>query len=166
MVWVRIADWMTMDEEPPRPVAGGVLHSVGLRVHGQVAPAGDMAGDGIAEVLTESAADQDAPVYALTGAATDGRDIWVGDGRRWRSQSQRAGAEFVLTVGGERFQVQHGGLASDVVESSRVTATGGLELVGGYEWEDFGLVDTRADWLVRQVVELPGGNVLVDLHRP
>ena len=76
------------------------------------------------------------------------------------------GAEFVLSVGEAQFQVRHGSLAADVAENARVMVTGALELVSDYEWEAFGLVDTRAHWLVSQVVELTGGEFCVDLHRP
>lgn len=61
--------------------------------------------------------------------------------------------------------MRHSALASDVVENSRVTVTGSFELVGEYEWDSFELPDTRADWLVNQVVELSGGGALVDLSR-
>jgi hypothetical protein len=157
-------DWMLSDGDLPRPVAGAVLRSVGLRLRGGVTAAEGPTPDGVVEVLADRAGDQGAPEYALTGVASDGRDVWADYGRRW-SGPDRVGAEFVLTVGGELFQVQHGALSSAVPDTSRVTVTGAFELVGEYEWEHFGLVDTRADWFVRQVIELTGGDVLVDLHR-
>ena len=40
--------------------------------------------------------------YALTGVASEARDVWTGE-KRWR-RHEHAGAEFVLTVGVDRFQ--------------------------------------------------------------
>lgn len=161
-VWVHVASWLLADEEFPRPDAGQQLRSVGLRVRGQVTAAEDGTPDGIVEESPAQGATQGSPVYQLTGVASEGRAVWARPGPP-RTSPHHVGAEFVLTVSGERFQVQHDARGSGVVENSRVTVIGPLELVGGYEWEDFGLIDTRTDWLVEQVVELHAGDVLVDL---
>jgi hypothetical protein len=129
-----------------------------------VTTAEDTTPDGVVELRTGHAGDQDLPVYVLTGLASDGGDVLAKYGRRSGSP-HHIGAEFVLTVGEERYQVWHGGRASEVVENSRVTVTGALELVGEYEWENFRLVDTRGDWTVRQVMDLGDGDVWVDLSR-
>lgn len=44
--------------------------------------------------------------------------------------------------------------------------TGGLELVGNYEWGAFEFADTRADWLVTKVVDLPSEDIMVELAHP
>lgn len=72
----------------------------------------------------------------------------------------------MVTAGTDRFQVQFDGTASDVTVGSRVTVTGTLELVGDYERDAFGLSDTRADWLVTDVVDLPDGDIRVALAHP
>jgi hypothetical protein len=71
-----------------------------------------------------------------------------------------------MTVGSERLQVQFDGRASDILRDSRVTVTGELVLVGWYEWDGCGLTDTRADWMVAEVVALPHGDISVDLEHP
>jgi hypothetical protein len=103
------------------------------------------------------------PVYALTGTVSDPGDVWTKT-ERWGG-GEHSGAELVLAVGTDRFQVQFDGSASDVVPGSRATATGELVLVGDYEWEAFDLTDTRADWYVARAIDLPGGDIQVDLER-
>jgi hypothetical protein len=101
----------------------------------------------------------------MTGIASGAQDVWTSTKRS--GPGQHFGGECVVTVGADRFQVQFNGNASDVVAGSRVTVTGALELVGEYEWEAFELTDTRADWLVTDVVDLPGGDSRVGLsHLP
>ena len=153
-MWVRIMDWMLADNEPPRPGAGSLLRSVGVRVRGVVTAADSATPDGVAEVLDADSADLHQRVYALTGIAGDGQDVWTNTGRR-RERHQHSGAEFVLTVGADRFQVQFDGHASEVLPNSRVTVTGGLELVGEYEWDAFEIGDARSDWIVTNVVASP-----------
>ena len=120
--------------------------------------------DGVVAVADAGSADPHRTVYAVTGTASDAQDVWTNT-KRW-GRGQHSGAEFVLTAGADRFQVQFDGHASDVVTGSRVTATGGLELVGEYEWDDFELTDTRADWLVTEIVDVPGGDIKVELAHP
>lgn len=161
-MWVRVLEWMLVEKVPPRPDAGSLLRSVGVRLHG-VATAADATPDGVVEVPDPDSSTHRS-VYALTGTASDAQDFWTNT-KRW-GRGQHSGAEFVLTVGADRFQVHFLGHASDVVSGSRVTATGGLSLVGEYEWDGFELTDTRADWLVTKVVDLPDGDIMVELAYP
>ncbi len=158
-MWVSVPEWMIVDEEPPLPVAGSVVRSVGVRVHGAVAPADQACPD---EIIEAPAADRTDCVYTLTGRAGDATDVFISTGLD-REEHQRTGAEFVLTVGGDRFQVWFAGRASDIRSGSQVTVTGRLELVGAYEWDHFALVDTRADWVATDVVALPDGGVTLNL---
>lgn len=161
-VWVRVPGWMMADDEPPRPSVGSVLRSVGVRARGAVAVADPREPDGIVEVAGGSGPGEQ--VYALTGIASEARDVWSGAERGRRRE--HSGAEFVLRVGADQFQVQFDGHASEVVPGARVTVTGRLELVGEYEWESFLLHDTRTDWLVTEIVELTDGDISVRLARP
>ena len=72
----------------------------------------------------------------------------------------------MLRVGADQFQVQFDGHASEVRPGAHVTVTGGLELVGEYEWESFRLYDTRTDWLVTEIVELSDDDISARLARP
>ncbi|WP_017934283.1 hypothetical protein [Nocardioides sp. Iso805N] len=164
-MWVRIMEWMLVDDEPPRPAPGSLLRSVGLRVHGVATVADATTPDGLAEVQNSDGAGQPRSVYALTGTADAAQDIWTNIGER-QERDQHAGSEFVLTIGADRFQVQIEGPASNVPPDSRVTVTGELRLVGEYEWDAFELTDTRADWVVRSVVALARGDIAVDLSHP
>lgn len=164
-MWVRIFGWTLADNEPPSPDAGSMLRSVGVRVRGEVSAAESATPDGVAEVPDAAGEDSHRRVYAMTGIAGDAQDVWSDTGRR-RERQQHSGAEFVLAVGADRFQAQFDGHASEVLPGSRVTVTGGLELVGGYEWDAFGLGDTRADWIVTKVVALPHGDIAVELAPP
>jgi hypothetical protein len=161
-MWVRVMGGMLTTGEALRPVAGGELRAAGLRVRGAVVAADDATADGVVDLPAARGTAQGCPEYQLTGVASDGRDVWA-QHRRRRGSTHHAGAEFVLSVGGQRYQVHHGGSASDVAERSRVTVIGAVELVAGYEWEDFGLPDTRSDWFIERVVELSDGDALVDL---
>lgn len=96
-MWVQVMGWMLADGEL-RPVAGAELRSVGLRMCGGVIVAEGTTPNGVVEVPTARAGDQGLPVYALTGVASAGRDVWAEYGR-WRSSRHYVGAEFVLTAG-------------------------------------------------------------------
>ena len=161
-VQVRIEQWMIADGEPPMPRPGSVLAGVGVRVHGEPLPVDDGVPDGV-EVRPATGPAVDGTVYAVTGTASDVRTVEAGSVPG--QGVQVVGAELVLTAGENRFQVQLDGRAQDVRPGSRVTVTGELVLVGGYEWEAFELPDTRADWLVRHVAGLLDGDVGVDLVR-
>lgn len=151
---------MIIDAEPPLPVAGSTLSAVGLRVRGDLKDAVPGVAEGVVAIgVQDGACPQDAQ-YELTGVAGEAVDYEGGmeqEGRRhW-------GAEFVLTVNGSAFQVQYDGSAHEVVRGSRVTVRGKLFVVGDYEWEAFALRDTRAHWLVGEVVTLGGGDAMIDL---
>jgi hypothetical protein len=162
-MWVGVMDWMLADDEPPKPTAGSLLRSVGVRVRGAVTAAYSDIPDGVAEVPDADSSGQDRDVYAVTGIASNPKDVSTNT-KRW-GRGVRSGAEFVLLFGADQFQVQFDGRASEVPPESRVTVTGGLELVGEYEWDAFELRDTRADWLVTKVVALPDGDIAVNLAR-
>ena len=149
------------DDEPPRPSVGSVLRSVGVRARGAVAAADPREPDGIVEVAGGGGRGEQ--VYALTGIASEVRDVWSGaeHGRR----GEHSGAEFVLSVGADQFQVQFGGHASEVASGARITVTGCLELVGEYEWESFLLHDTRRDWRVTEIVELTDDDIATRLEQ-
>jgi hypothetical protein len=161
-VWVRVMGWMLADDEPPRPSVGSLLRSVGVRVRGLVVAADSDIPDGVVEVSGGSGPGEQ--VYAVTGIASEGRDLWSGAERGRRSEHD--GAEFVLRVGADQFQVQFDGYASEVASGVRATVTGRLELVGEYEWESFRLDDTRTDWLVTEIVELSRDDIFVRLAHP
>jgi len=164
-MWMRIFGWMLADDEPPMPCSGALLRSVGVRVRGAVTVADRATRGGVVVVSGGDSADPHQILYACTGIAGRANDVWTDTGRRGE-RHRHAGAEFVLTVGAHRFQVEFDGPASEVRPDSRVTVTGRLELVGAYEWDAFNLVDTRADWMVMNVVRVPDGDVLVDLALP
>lgn len=164
-MWVRVAEWMIVDDEPPRPDPGSVLRSVGVRAHGTVKAARSATPEQVVESLSAATADPVGRVYELTGVAGVATAIPASSAPRRRRLRRSGKAEFVLTVGGDRLQVQFDGRLSDVLAGSPVTVTGALVLVGHYEWEAFDLVDTRADWIVRDVVASPSGDIAVDLAR-
>ena len=161
-MWVRVMNWMLADDEPPRPSVGSLLKSVGVRIRGVVAVADLRISDGIVEI--EGGRGRGDQVYALTGIASKVRDLWSAAERG--RPSEHYGAEFVLKVGADQFQAQFDGHASDVAAGMRVTVAGRLELVGEYEWESFLLPDTRTDWLIAEIVEVPDDDILVRLAHP
>jgi hypothetical protein len=62
--------------------------------------------------------------------------------------------------------VEIDGWARDVPAGSRVTVTGRLEVVGDYEWDAFGLRESRADWLVKAIAWADDRDIMVDLGAP
>lgn len=97
----------------------------------------------------------------MTGTVSDVRTVEAGvlpgEG------VQTVGAELVLAAGEHRLQVRTGGRADDVEPGSRVTVTGEPVLVGADERDALDLSDTRADLVVRGVLDLPGGDVAVEV---
>ncbi|MCA1984736.1 hypothetical protein [Nocardioides nematodiphilus] len=162
-MWVRVPDWMLVESGRPRPEVDSLFPSAGVRLHGQITAVDGHTPDGICEVTRFESTERTPVVYALTGTAAAAVDVWTGD--EDSNHHQRAGAELVLSVDSDRFQVQFKGSASTVTPNSRLTATGELVLVGDYEWDAFDLTDTRADWRVMRVVDLARGAVLVELQR-
>jgi hypothetical protein len=160
-MWVAVSDWMLADDDPPLPSVGSMLRSVGVRLMGTVAAAEAGAADAVAEVASTNDPVPWLVEYVVTGTAGQARDVDV-DGDRHR---QHSGAEFVLTADEHRFQVRFDGWAHDVAPDSRVAVRGRLSVVGGYEWEAFGLTESRADWRVGEVVVLDTGGAMIDLDR-
>jgi hypothetical protein len=158
-MWVRLMDWMIADGEPPLPNVGSLLTGVGLRVRGEVTAAPPDSPDGIVEVQDGHPHEV---MYRLTGRAGEPRDFDVDTGQGGR----HAGAEFVLTVGSDRYQVQTDGWARDVPTGSRVTVTGRLGVVGEYEWDAFALGESRSDWLLKAVAPADDVDTMLDLVAP
>jgi hypothetical protein len=159
-MWVRLSDSMIIDAQPPLPSAGSVLSAVGLRARGDLIDAVPGSAEGIVEIGGRDGAGPQDVLYELTGVAGEAADF---EGGMEREGRRHWGAEFVLTVNGSAFQVQFDGAANEVVGGSRVIVRGKLFVVGDYEWEAFPLRDTRAQWLVEDVVILDGGDTMIDL---
>jgi hypothetical protein len=155
-MWVQAMEWMIADGDPPMPSVGSVLTGVGIRVRGDVTPADPESWDGV--VALDGGVPHESR-YRLTGRAGEGRDFDVDTGRG----TEHAGAEFLLTVAADQFLVQFDGWARDVPTGSRVTVTGQLSVIGAYEWDDFGLTESRADWLVQAVASADHGDTMLDL---
>ena len=51
--------------------------------------------------------------------------------------------------------------ARDVAPGSRARLRSKLTAIGGYEWDAFGLTDTRTDWTVHEVAVLDDGDAMV-----
>jgi hypothetical protein len=158
-MWVRLMDWMIADGEPPLPNVGCLLTGVGLRVRGEMTAAPLDSPDGIVEAQDGHPAEV---MYRLTGEAGAPRDFDVDTGQGGR----HTGAEFVLTVGSDRYQVQTDGWARDVPTGSRVSVTGRLTVVGEYEWDAFALGESGADWLVKAVAAADDDDTMLDLVAP
>jgi len=149
-------DWMIADEERPMPKVGEQVKGVGIRVRGAVQPATVDRPDGIVEI---EAPKPHQVRYQLTGSVIDPRDFELDKGGRGKD----ARGEFVLTVHDDRFQVQLEGSTRDIQPRDRVTVDGPLFIVGAYEWDDFQLTESRADWPVRSVVRADRGDTMLDL---
>jgi hypothetical protein len=155
-MWIRLPAWMMVDEEPSLPAPGDLLAGIGIRAYGTPAAAPSGAADGIEEVLAIGVRPQDAE-YVLTGTVSNIRDYDAGQG----AAPEHAGAECVLDTGTGRFHVQYTGWARDVDPGSRAQLRSKLTAIGGYEWEAFGLTDTRTDWTVHDVAVLNDGDAMV-----
>lgn len=156
-MWVRVPDWMLADDEVPRPTPGMVLVGLGVRWHGTVTPAAPGVDDGVLQLGGDPAEET---AYRVTGRASEARDfeVVVDDDR-----PEHGGADFVLTVGSVRFQVQFKGWAREVPEDGRLSVTGRAVFIGGYEWDSFDLGEVRTDWEVNATIGAPHGDVLVDV---
>lgn len=158
-MWVRVTGWMIADGELAMPTVGSVLAGVGIRACGDVSAARPGWPEGI--VAVRGGAPHEV-LYRLTGRAREPRDFDADEG----SGGRHAGAEFLLTVGEYRFQVQWEGWADEVPTGACVTVIGRLCLVGGYEWDAFGLTESRADWQVDAVARSDDGDTMLDLVAP
>jgi len=139
--------WVETVIDPPPSDVPVVVRGVGLRIHGFVEAA--VVVEGIVELPASIVPDTR---YEMTGRVSNLRDFYATVGP---ARIGRAGAEFVLSVGDDKFQVMVNGSSVSEVESlgGSVTVTGRLRTVGDYEWDDdeFGLEDNRADWLITAV---------------
>ncbi len=152
--WALLSGAASADDDPPRPAPGEIWHGVGLRLHADaVGP--PLSGDGVLAVDASAPAAQRR--YRATGTVSAQRPV------EW-ALSGRAPLELVLHCGDLAVQVHVAGRAPDLSGHHRLTAVGLLEVVPGYEWDDFALVDTRTSWLVSAVVASgDSGDVLVAL---
>lgn len=155
-MWVRLMDWMIADAEPPVPQVGEQVNGVGIRVRGTVQPATLDRPDGIVEI---EAPKPHRVRYQLSGSVIDPREFELDQG----GGGKDARGEFVLAVHDDRFQVQLEGSTRDIQPGDRVTVDGLLFIVGAYEWDDFQLTESRADWLVRSMVRADRGDTMLDL---
>jgi hypothetical protein len=67
------------------------------------------------------------------------------------------------SAGGCGFAGAQKGAVPTVPTWGRVTVTGRLSIAGVYEWDDFGLTESRADWLVQAAVAADRGDTMLDL---
>jgi hypothetical protein len=159
-MWVALRDCMIADNEPPLPSTGSVLRSMGVRVSGTLSAAEAGAVDAVDEVSTTVESVPWLVEYVFTGTAGQARDVDIHGGG---GGGQHSGAEFVLAIDGHRFQVRFDSWGRDLHAGSRVAVRGQLSLVADYEWDAFQLIDSRADWRVRDVVVLDAGCAMLDL---
>lgn len=101
-------------------------------------------------------------MYRLSGTAREPKDAWADDGR---GHPLHSGAEFVLTVREDLFHVHVDAQAYDIASGSKQAVEGRFAVIGAYEWEMFGLADTRADWYVEGMEKAPYGDTMLDLRR-
>ena len=161
VLWARLADWVRVEGDLPQPLQGSVLPHVGIRAYGTVERVSDAVDVGLIAESQPSDTDPRTPVYAVTATVESSRDFEADTG----SGSQHAGLELVLDARRCRLQAQVEGHAHDVEIGSRVTVRGTLFVIGQYEWEAFGLVDTRADWRIEETLTQPDGDYVLRLTR-
>lgn len=158
-IWVRLADWVLAEADLAKPMPGAVIGNMGIRVYGALERADDTAEDGLVAESEPSAADPRTPIYRVTGPVESSQVLETDKG----SGTRHAGLELVISVAGFRLQAQVDGDADDIDIGSRVAVRGTLFVIGQYEWKDFGIVDTRADWNIDQVLDQPEGDYLLRL---
>jgi hypothetical protein len=152
--WARLPGWAAADDDPPRPAPGATWPGVGLRLLAD-ALGPPLPGDGL--VTVDASVPPAERRYRATGTVSSPRAV----------ESVQPGPpllELVLHCGDVAVQVHAAGRVPDLGGLPRLTAVGTLEVVAGYEWDDFALVDTRSSWLVGAVVASGDrGDVLVAL---
>ena len=162
-IWAWMPDWVLDVGDLPRPHPGSVLPHVGIRLYGSSQSASDTASEGIIAVGARSDGDDSGPPsYFVTGTVDSAHDFQTDPG----SGATHAGLELVLSLGGCRFQAQVDGHGRDVAIGSHITVRGTFFVIAEYEWEDFGLVDTRTDWMVEETISQPDGDLLCRLALP
>ncbi len=80
------------------------------------------------------------------------------------SGPRHAGTDVVLSVNGDLLQCQITGPASDIEIGSDLTVRGRLSHIGDYEWDAFGLLDTRRAWSIEEVQRLPDDDLMLRLR--
>lgn len=152
---VVLPEWIVADGELA-PVTGAVLAGVGLRAR---------CSDVRVSTRTEGAVQALAAVaphsYELHGVADAARDVHADAGA---GRERRVAAEFVLDVGAFRVLASTTLPTTAVVAGARLVVQCTLTVVGGYEWDGFGLPDVRQDWTVRDVRTRADGDLVLDLH--
>ena len=155
-LWARSEDW-----ELDNPAVGDVLPREGIRIFGSIeTPVNPVEGMHPGEVDLGGAGQSN--TYIVTGSVVSARDYQVDFGRGPR----HAGAHVVLSVNGDLVQAQVKVLTASGLESGApLTVRGEISLVAEYEWDAFGLVDTRRSWSVEEVQHLGPGDYLLLLRQ-
>lgn len=154
MLRVRLPRWAVDEDGLSAPRRGSVWHDVGLRLEAEsLAPTVEAPGVDAVDGSAEPAE----LLYRATGSVSGLRDVHT-------ALPETVLLELVLDCGDVALQVHAEGRASRLTGVGRLSATGRFEVVPGYEWEDFALVDTRSSWLVVDVLdEAAEDDVLVAL---
>jgi hypothetical protein len=158
-LWVRMHDWLLDEAQLPEPTPGSTLQDTGIRMRGQVTRAHPRAAE---EIVRGNNGEDEAPRPVedrVTGSVIAASDFDLDAG----SLSRHGGSDVVLNVNGFLIQIQVDGRARDVTHGSRLSVRGELLVIPYYEWEDFGLVDTRSAWTVTETSRLTGGDILLRL---
>jgi hypothetical protein len=152
-LWARSMHW-----ELDNPAAGDVLPLEGIRIFGSVETAVNP-DEGILPGQVDLGEAGPTATYVATGSVVSAKDYQADFGQG----PQHVGAELVLSVSGNLIQAQvPGATATDIRTGARLTVRGELSLVADYEWDAFGLVDTRRSWTVEEVQHRgPGGYLLL-----
>lgn len=160
-MWVRLAEWMVVDNEPVLPVVGAMLPDVGVRISG-VLDKEELSAPGI--VMVDPAMVPPEVEYRVRGTIAGAKDIFVDQDF---GNDAHYGCEFLIDA--PRLQLTGevvGGHAAEFKPGIALTIRGQMEVIAAYEWEDFSLPGLRQDWLVRQVVGPFGslGDYMLDLE--
>jgi len=154
-LWVRVRAWELGDQL----FVGEVLPSQAIRVTGTVEPFHAPVRERISQVDGPHV-DPDAVEYVVTGSVVTATDYQSDTG----SGPHHAGTDVVLSVNGDLMQSQIAGPASDIDIGSALTVRGRLSHIGDYEWDAFGLVDTRRAWAIEEVHRLPDDDLMLRLR--
>ena len=142
-----------------QPVAGGILPNEGIRIRGTVESSHTPAQECIS-TIGGSLADPGAVEYVLAGSVVTATDFQSDTG----TGPLHAGTDVVLSVNGDLMQSQIAGPASDIEIGSALTVRGRLVHIRDYEWDAFGLVDTRRSWSIEEVQRLADDDLMLRLR--
>jgi hypothetical protein len=149
------------DWELDNPAAGDVLPGEGIRIFGSVETSMNPV-EGIVSSEVNPDGTGRTNTYVVMGSVVSARDYQVNFGPGPR----HAGAQVVLSVNGDLMQAQVPRVtASDIEHGDLLTVSGEISIIADYEWDAFGLVDTRRSWSVEEVQHLGSGDYLL-LLRP